>query len=90
MDQLVCIICGLLSKIVSYLSTLFDESLQHRTVNAYHHLINRVPISKHPNICALLTVIFNQRPPQQQYTFIWDVDIVLTYAKNNVFKFSRI
>ena len=62
--------CAPLSKIVNYLSTLFDEGLQYRTANAhqsailaYHHFTNREPIGKHPKVCALLTGIFNERPP---------------------------
>ena len=73
------------------MSTLFDESLQYWTVNAhqsailpYHNFINGESISNHPNICALLTGTFNERPPQPRYSFIWDVDIFLTYIKNNM------
>ena len=66
----------------NYLSALFDEGLQYRIVNAYrsaisayHDFINRKPIGKHPNICTLLTGIFDERPPQPRYTFIWDVGV---------------
>ena len=76
---------------MNYLSTLFDEGLQYRTVNAhrsaisaYHNFINGEPIGKHSKMCALQTGIFNERPPQPCYTFIWDVDVVLTYIKNNM------
>ena len=75
---------------MNYLSTLFDEGLRYRTVNAhrsaisaYPNVINGEPIGKHTKICALLTGIFNERPLQPRYTFIWDVDVVLTYIKNN-------
>ena len=30
----------------------------------------------------LITGIFNCRPPKQKYTFIWDVEQVLTYIKS--------
>ena len=83
--------CAPLSKIVNYLSILFDEGLLYRTVNvhrsaisAYHNFINGEPIGKHPKICPLLAGIFNERPPQARYTFIWNVDVVLTYIKNNM------
>ena len=83
--------CALLSKIVNYLSTLFNEGIQYQTVNAhrsaisaYHNFINGKPIEKHPKVCALLTGIFNERPPQPRYSFIWNVDVVLTYIKNNM------
>ena len=79
-------LCASLSKIVNYLSTLFHEGIQYRTVNAhrsaisaYHNFIIGEPIGKHPKICALLTGTFNERPPQPRYTFIWNADVVLTY-----------
>ena len=82
---------ALLCKIVNYLSTLFNEGRQYQTVNAhrsaisaYHNFINGKPIEKHPKVCALLTGIFNERPPQPRYSFIWNVDVVLTYIKNSM------
>ena len=35
-------------------------------------------------MCALLTGIFNEKPPQPRYTFTWDVDVVLRYIKNSM------
>ena len=76
---------------MNYLSTLLDEGLQHWTVNthrsaisAYHNFNNGEPIGKHPKICALLIGIFNARPPQSRYTFIWNVDVVLSCVINNM------
>ena len=78
--------CAPLTKIVNYLSTLFDEGFQYQTVNAhrsavsaYHNFINGEPIGKHLKIGALLTEIFNEILPQPRYAFIWNVDPVLTY-----------
>ena len=71
---------------MSNLSTLFDEGLHYQTENAhwsailaFHDFINGGPIGKHPKLCALLTGIFNEIPPQSRYTFIWDIDVVLNY-----------
>ena len=61
------------------LSTLFEKSLQYRTINSY-----RSAISAYHNFCALLTGAFNQRPPQPRYTFVWNVEIVLVYLKTNM------
>ena len=79
--------CAPLSKIVSCLSTLFEEGLQYRAVNAHqlpisanHNFIIGETIGKHAKVCALLTGIFNERPQQPLYTFIWNVDI----CKNNM------
>ena len=75
---------------MNYLSTLLDEGLQYQTANvhqpaisSYHNFINGEPIDKHPEICPLLTGIFNERPPQPRKNFIWNVDVVSTYIKNN-------
>ena len=64
-------------------------SLQYQTINAHrsaisacHNFINGEPTGKHPKMYALLTGIFNERPPQPQYTFIWNADVVLTHIKN--------
>ena len=82
---------------MNYFSTLFDEGLQYRTVNAhrsavsaYHKFINGDPIDKNPKICTLLAGIFNERPSQSWYTFIWDVDVILTYIKINMSVYSEL
>ena len=83
--------CAPLSKVLNYISTLFDEGLKYWTVNsywsaisAYHNLINGEPIDTHPKVCALLIGIFNERLAQPRYALIWDADVVLTYMKNNI------
>ena len=70
---------------MNYLPTLLNEDFQYRAVNAhqsailaYHNFINGEPNGKHLKICALLAGIFNGKPSQTWYTFIWDDDIVLT------------
>ena len=85
-------LCAPLSKIVNYLSTLFDQGFQYQTVNAhrsailvYHNFING-----EPKTCALLTGTFSQRPPQPRYICIWGIDVVLTYIKNNMFVNCRL
>ena len=80
-----------ISGILNYLSILFEKGLQHRTINshhsvisAYHNYVDGKPVGKHPRVCALLTGVFNQRPPQPRYTFVWDVEILLVYLKTNM------
>ena len=80
-----------LSGILNYLSTLFEKGLQYRTINshrsaisAYHDHVDGKPVGKHLRVCPLLTGVFNQRPPQPRYTFVWDVEIVLVYLKTNM------
>ena len=52
-------------------------------ISAYHNLIEGKKLGVHPKVCELLTGVFNQRPPQPKYTFIWDVQVVLDYMKEN-------
>ena len=40
-------------------------------------------MGKHPKVCALLAGIFNQRPAQPRYAFIWEVEIVLQYIRTH-------
>ena len=57
----------------------------HRSVNsAYQDYVDGKPVEKHPRVCALLTGVFNQRPPQPCYIFVWDIEIVLVYFKINM------
>ena len=76
---------------MNYLSTLFEKGLQYEAINsrrsaisAYHNYVDGKPVGKHPRVCALLTGVFNQRPPQSRYTFVWDVETVLVYLKTNM------
>ena len=77
--------------ILNYLACLFQEGYQYRTVNshrsaisAYHPHIEGRSVGEHPKVCSLLAGIFNQRPPQPRYTFIWDVDLVLKFIKSHM------
>ena len=55
------------------------------TISAYHVHIDGKSVRKHPKVCALLTGIFNQRPEQPRYVFIWDVEIVLQYISTHLY-----
>ena len=59
-------------------------------ISACHVHIDGNSVEKHPNVCALLTGIFNQRPPQPRYVFIWDVVIVLQYIRTHWYKNSSL
>ena len=79
-----------MSFIINFLSEKFDKGLQYRTlsclrsvISAYYVHIDGKSVGKHPKVCALLAGIFNQRPPQPRYVFIWDVEIVLQYIRTN-------
>ena len=71
--------------IINFLSKKFDkELLQCKTLDSFrsdisanHVNIGDKSVGKHSKVCAFLTCIFNQRPPQHRYVDIWHVDILL-------------
>ena len=71
---------------LEFLSNLFSEGLQYRTINRYRSAISAyceksggIPIGQHPKVYQLLSGVFNKRPPQPKYTVIWDVFKVIDY-----------
>ena len=61
--------------VLEFLSNLFSEELEYRTINgyssaisAYHEKAEGIPIGQHPKVCQLLSGVFNKRPPQPKYT----------------------
>ena len=70
--------------VLEFLSNLFSEGLEYRTINgyrsaisAYHEEAKGIPIGQHPKVCQLLSGVFNKRPPQPKYTVIWDISKVI-------------
>lgn len=68
---------------------LFDKGLAYRTIgchrsaiSAFHEKVDGLPIGQHPDVCSLVSGVFNSRPPQPRYVFIWDVQLVLNLIKN--------
>ena len=77
-----------IGKVLDYLSYLFHLGCEYRTVgcyrsaiSAYHEYGYNKPVSQHPHVCALLKGVFNERPPQPRYVFIWDIQTVLYFVK---------
>lgn len=74
--------------ILDFLGEMFDAGYEYRTINshrsaisAFHNNIDGVKFESHKQVCQLLSGVFNRRPPQPKYTFIWDVQTVLDYIK---------
>ena len=72
--------------VLDFLAQLYELKYEYSTINcyrsaisAYHDPIGNVPVGQHPQVSALMTGIFNQRPPKPRYSFVWDVEQVLTY-----------
>ena len=63
---------GSVSAIVNFLSSLFEEGLQHRTINtirsaisATHDPIDGIPAGQHPVVTRLMKGVYNLRPLSQ-------------------------
>ena len=74
--------------ILDFLAFLFESGYEYRTlcthrsaVSALHTIIDGRPVGEHPQICSLITGVFNNRPTQPKFNFIWDVQLVLNYLK---------
>ena len=74
------------SAIFDFLACQFVDGKQYRTINSYcsaismtHTPIDGVVVGKHPLVTRLMKGIFNCRPPQPRYAFIWDVGRVLEH-----------
>ena len=77
-----------ISKVLDYLGYLFHLGYENRTVcchrseiSAYYEYVDNKKVGQHPHVCALLKGVFNERPPQPRYVFIWDIQTVLDFVK---------
>ena len=75
--------------VLDFLADLFEQGFSynwigtHRSaISSYHIPIEGLPVAQHARICALITGVFNKRPPTPKYTFIWDVEIVFKILKS--------
>ena len=48
----------------------------------FHQPIENIEVGSHPRVSALTSGIFNKRPPQPKYPFIWDVETVSDFLYN--------
>ena len=58
-----------------FLACLYEEGYAYRSINCYrsaissfHEKIEGLPVRQHPEVCTLLTGVFNLRPPQPRYS----------------------
>jgi hypothetical protein len=73
-----------LELVIEFLTHLFDEGLQYRTINTYRSAISRghtqvdgKPVGQARMVITHMRAIFNLRVPQPRYECTWDVDRVL-------------
>ena len=48
---------------------------------AYHEPVGRFKLGEHPGFLILLSGIFNNRPTQPKFNFVWDVKNVLDFLE---------
>ena len=74
--------------VLDFWGELFEKGLKNRTVGTYrsvisvfHDPIENIWVGNHPRISTLMSGIFNKRPPQSKYAFIWDVETALDFLR---------
>ena len=50
-------------------------------LSAFHDYVDGKLVGQHPEVCTLVSVIFNNRPPQPRYMFAWSKESVINYIK---------
>ena len=67
---------------------VFGNSYECRTIgchrspfSAFHGYADGKPVGQHPEVCILTSGIFNNRPLQLRYMFVWSVESVINYKK---------
>ena len=75
-----------LGVITSFLTSLFHQGLQYRTVGCYRSAISKLhgpidgfTVGEHPAVKAVMGGVFRRRPPLPRYQQTWDVSQVLSY-----------
>ena len=75
-----------------FLGELFYSGLEWSTfagyrssISVFHDPIEGCLLAKHPRVDSLLKGPFNKRKVIRRYTFIWDIQKVLTYLSTIVF-----
>jgi hypothetical protein len=81
-------LCNAVPVVASFLAEQ-SKSKAYSTVNIYRSTLSSVleridglPIGQHPEIVLLMKGIFNRRPPSAKYNSTWDVDVFLSYLRN--------
>ena len=74
--------------VLDFLAELFKKGLEYRaigthrsTIFAFHDPFENIRAGNHSRVSALMSGIFNKRPPQPKHPFIWDVVTVLDFLR---------
>ena len=73
---------------LDYFAFLFEKGYEYRTIGChrsaiavFHDCVDGKPVPQYQEVCALVSGIFNNRPPQPRYVFVWSVESVINYIK---------
>ena len=74
------------AQVLEFLTYLFYEGFQYRTINVHRSAIssvlphvNNLPVGQHHLVKLLMKGILRGKPPLPRYQETWDVDVVLKY-----------
>ena len=77
-----------LNFVLDFLAQLFEKKFEYSTINTYrsalsvyHDKVDNRPMSKHSNVCNLMTGVFNRKQPKPRYIFIWDIEQMLAFIR---------
>ena len=80
-----------LSSILNYLSQMYDNGAQYRTINLHRSALSSTllpiegsSVGKHPLVCRLLKGVYNKRPPRPKLFPSWSVDKMLETLKKEM------
>ena len=82
-----------LTQVADFLSDLFADGLQYRTIAGYRSMlssvlspVNNTPVGQHPYIIRLLKGVFHSRPPKTKLLPEWDLQMVLNMLQKEPFE----
>lgn len=82
-----------LNQVADFLSYLFDQGLQYRTIAGYRSMlsailppVHNISVGQHPHIVRLIKGVFNSRPPKRKLLPEWDLEIVLQALEQKPFE----
>lgn len=84
-----------LASVLSFLTSLHESGKSYNTVNIHRSMLSMTldrvdgsAVGQHPLVVRLLKRCYNQNPPHPRYSFMWDVEIVLSFMRSEEDNFS--
>ena len=76
------------TKILDYLTFLFEKSYEYRTIgchrsaiSVFYDFLDGKPVGHHPDVCAPVRGVFSSKPLQPIKLLVWTVESVINYVK---------